>query len=294
MTAKNNLTDGKRQQKKIGMMNTNPDQSSKAERIIIYVICAILLLPADLFATPMRENTGQLPQPCTVAKPQKPRKTPPPSKSDTTVYLDAELLVKTPSDSIAAASIKQEASDTILTVVTDPNSPYGLDGKIPFNPSPTRALWLSALFPGIGQIYNRRYWKLPIIIGGFMGLGYATSWNNGQFKDYTQAYRDLLDSDPNTKSYMNFFPPTTNESDLDPKWLENTLKSRKDYYRRNRDLCIICIAALYLLCMLDAYVDASLAHFDISDNLALDMSPTILISPTNNKITWGLNWALRF
>lgn len=274
---------------------TNPKRSSKAERIVIYALCAILLIPADLFATPMRDNAGQMPAPHAATPPQKPRKTPPPTKADTTVYLDAELLIKAPADTIAPPVAKQqEANDTILTVVTDPNSPYGLDGKIPFNPSPTRALWLSALLPGVGQIYNRRYWKLPIIIGGFMGLGYATSWNNGQYKDYTQAYRDLLDNDPATKSYMNFFPPTTNESDLDSQWLERTIKSRKDYYRRNRDLCIICIAALYLLCMLDAYVDASLAHFDISDNVALDMSPTILLSPTNNKMTWGLNWALRF
>ena len=86
---------------------------------------------------------------------------------------------------------------------------YTEDGKIPFNPSPARAVWLSALCPGLGQIYNRRYWKLPIVIGGFMGLAYATSWNNGQYKDYMQGYSDLLDNDPSTCSYMDFCPPTT-------------------------------------------------------------------------------------
>ena len=100
------------------------------------------------------------------------------------------------------------------TEVTAEDYHYGLDGKIPFNPSPTRAVWLSALCPGLGQIYNRRYWKLPIVIGGFMGLGYATAWNSNQYQDYMQAYRDLLDNDPGTNSYMDFFPPTTDESTL--------------------------------------------------------------------------------
>lgn len=64
-----------------------------------------------------------------------------------------------------------------------------------FNPDPTRAVWMSALFPGLGQLYNRRYWKLPIVIGAYMGLGYATSWNNSMLTDYTRAYRDIMDND---------------------------------------------------------------------------------------------------
>lgn len=112
-------------------------------------------------------------------------------------------------------SVRSEVPDSALVEVTAAGySPeYGL--KRPFNPDPTRAVWMSALLPGLGQIYNRRYWKLPIIVGGFMGLGYATAWNNTQLSDYTRAYRDLMDNDPSTNSYMNFFPPTTSESDLD-------------------------------------------------------------------------------
>lgn len=179
-------------------------------------------------------------------------------------------------------------------VVTADSLPYGFDGKRIFNPDPTRAVWLSALFPGLGQVYNRSYWKLPIIVAGFMGLGYGTSWNNSQYQDYTQAYRDLLDSDPSTKSYMNFFPPTTTEESLDKSWLTATMKSRKDYYRRNRDLCIICIVGVYLLCMLDAYVDASLSHFDISPNLSMDVAPAIMVNPGARRPDLGLNWAFTF
>ena len=128
-----------------------------------------------------------------------------------------------------------------------------------------------------------------------MGLGYATTWNNNQYTDYKHAYRDLLDSDPNTKSYMDFFPPTTDESSLDTSWLERTFKSRKDYYRRNRDLCIICLVLLYGLCMLDAYVDASLTHFDVSPKLSMDVAPTLLPQHNfNNRPALGLNWALTF
>lgn len=152
---------------------------------------------------------------------------------------------------------------------------------VEFNPDPNRAVWMSALFPGLGQVYNRRYWKIPIVIGAYMGLGYATSWNNGMLSDYTRAYRDLMDNDPNTNSYMNFFPPTTQESDIDKTWLTNVMQSRKNFYRRNRDLCIIAMVGVYLVAMVDAYVDASLSHFDITPDLSLDMSP-ILIKDTRD------------
>lgn len=163
-----------------------------------------------------------------------------------------------------------------------------------FNPDPTRAVWLSALFPGLGQIYNRRYWKLPIVVGAYMALGYGTQWNNTMLGDYTRAYNDLMDSDPNTKSYMDFFPSSIKESDLDRQWLERTFKARKDYARRNRDLCIISMVGVYLIAMVDAYVDASLAHFDISPDLSLEWSPAIIPDTRSRIPGLGLQWALTF
>ena len=257
----------------------------RSERGLLVALCLLIALPWSLFFTPRVEaRRPELPRPMRLPQMQKPGQRPDTIPSDSTVMVDAELLVKAEGDSIPP------------TVVQADDYPYGLDGKIPFNPSPTRAIWLSALFPGLGQIYNRRYWKLPIIIGGFMGLGYATNWNNNQYQDYMQGYRDLLDSDPNTKSYMNFFPPTISEGDLDQEWLKNIFKQRKDYYRRNRDLCIISIVAVYLLCIVDAYIDASMAHFDISPNLSMDVAPAMMVSPspTGRKAALGLNWALTF
>ena len=245
-----------------------------SESAIIVTFCLLLIFPYG-YLTPRAAAQPPMPDG---------REPIAPLAQDSTVYLDAELEVRA-----------KEVSDSIPpTEVTADDYPYGLDGKKPFNPSPSRAVWMSALFPGLGQIYNRRYWKLPIVVGGFMGLGYATNWNNNQYQDYIQGYRDLLDSDPSTKSYMNFFPPTVKEEDLDKEWLTRTFKSRKDYFRRNRDLCIICLVALYLVCMVDAYIDASMAHFDISPNLSLDWSPTLIVEPMTRKPSIGLNWAFNF
>lgn len=162
-----------------------------------------------------------------------------------------------------------------------------------FSPDPIRAVWMSALFPGLGQAYNRRYWKLPLVVAGFMGLAYGTQWNNTMLTDYTRAYSDIMDNDPSTKSYMDFFPSTVKEENLDKSWLTNVLKSRKDFYRRNRDLCIISMVGLYLVAMVDAYVDASLAHFDISPDLSMDVAPAF-IPDKRHRPGVGLQWAFRF
>lgn len=216
--------------------------------------------------------------------------------ADKSVYLDTELLVKVPGEEarpgeLAADSIAP-AADEPLNVVTSKD--YELTQKREFNPDPIRAVWMSALFPGLGQIYNRRYWKLPIIVAGYMGLAYGTSWNARMYQDYQLAYADIMDDDPDTKSYLDFFPPTVDESSLDKNWLSQTLKSRKDYYRRNRDLCIIACVGVYLLCMLDAYVDASLSHFDISEDISMDVAPAVIINPGYRRPTLGLNWAFTF
>lgn len=202
--------------------------------------------------------------------------------------------ISTAGDTLTVLPLDTIAVAGALPQVLRNDSIAAAERKYIFNPDPTRAVWLSALFPGLGQLYNRRYWKLPIVVGAFMGLGYATSWNNGMLRDYTRAYTDLMDNDPSTRSYMDFFPPTTREEDLNKTWLTNVMKSRKDYYRRNRDLCIIAMVGVYLVAMVDAYVDASLAHFDISPNLTMDMGPAIIPESRDRLPGVGLQWALNF
>ncbi len=185
-----------------------------------------------------------------------------------------------------------------MTAVRDSLAKHGFDEDIElqrsFNPDPMRAVWLSALCPGLGQIYNRRFWKLPLVVAGYLGLAYGTSWNNMMLTDYTKAYADLLDSDPSTNSYMDFFPPTVSEESLNKQWLTNIMKSRKNFYRRNRDLCIIGMIGVYFLAMIDAYVDASLSHFDISPDLSMDISPTFIPDCRSMRPGIGLAWAFTF
>lgn len=249
------------------------------ERMLLLTFCLLMLFPFGYFTPAARAvnlATSQLPADSV--------------ENSGTVYLDGMVAIPVKEDSMS------EPVDTIPpTEVRADDYAYDENGKIPFNPSPTRAVWLSVLCPGLGQIYNRRYWKLPIVIGGVMGLGYATNWNNNQYQDYQQGYRDLMDNDPDTKSYMDFFAPTVKEENLDRSWLERVFKSRKDQARRNRDLCIIGLVALYALCILDAYVDASLTHFSVSPDLSIDWSPTLMAEPgRSRKPAIGLNWALNF
>jgi hypothetical protein len=194
---------------------------------------------------------------------------------------------------IGTDTIVLNDSTALLTGTIEAPTPR-VDQAVKFNPDPMRAMWLSALCPGLGQIYNRRYWKLPIVIGAFVGLSYGTSWNNRMLNDYSKAYRDITDNDPNTRSYMDFYPPTVQESSLDKNWLTSTLKNRKDYYRRYRDICIISIAAVYVLNVIDAYVDASMMHFDVSPDLSMRWGPTVIDSQTTRLPSIGLGCSIDF
>ncbi len=144
-----------------------------------------------------------------------------------------------------------------------------------FIPDPKRAMWLAMVIPGGGQIYNRKYWKLPLIYGGFIGCVYAMTWNNTMYRDYSQAYIDIMDNDENTKSYENFLPPTYDvNANMDR--LKDLFKRRKNYYRRYRDLSMFCMIGVYALSILDAYIDAEMSSFDISDDLTLKVKPAIM------------------
>lgn len=261
----------------------------KSTKGIVCVILLTLAFPFNVFSgnkrLPVRRPNPQVQQTDTNPFPQDNIFTP-----VTQEKIDS-IFDKTVSDTLAIAVpiAAKQFSDSIPEFSDD------LEERIiDFNPDPTRAVWLSALFPGLGQIYNRRYWKLPIIVGGYLGLGYATSWNNRMLDDYTRAYRDIMDTDPSTKSYMDFFPNTIKEDDIDKTWLTNTLKSRKNFYRRNRDLCIICMVGVYLLAMVDAYVDASLSHFDITPDLSMQVAPALIPDSRDKLPSVGLQWAFNF
>ncbi len=145
-------------------------------------------------------------------------------------------------------------------------------------PNPKRAMWLAMVLPGAGQIYNRKYWKLPIVYGGFLGCIYAWRWNNQMYSDYSQAYMDIMDDDPNTQSYSQFLHLGVQITEENKEQYQNLFKRRKDYYRRYRDLSIFCLIGVYALSVIDAYVDASLSQFDISKDLSLRIEPSVINS----------------
>ena len=144
-----------------------------------------------------------------------------------------------------------------------------------FKPDPIRATWLALVLPGAGQFYNRKYWKLPIVYGGFLGCVYALSWNTQMFSDYSQAYLDIMDTDPNTKSYEKMLPPNYSIEGKEERF-KGIFKSKKDTFRRFRDLSIFAFGGVYLLSVIDAYVDAELSTFDISRDLSLQLQPVML------------------
>lgn len=154
-----------------------------------------------------------------------------------------------------------------------------------WHPNPKKALWLAIALPGAGQIYNRKYWKLPIFYGGLTGCIYAMTWNNQMYRDYQRAYKDIMDDDPNTQSYNNFLHLGTKITDANKSYYQSLFKKRKDRFRRWRDLSIFATVAVYALSVIDAYVDASLSNFNISDDLSLHISPVVLNSNSSANIT---------
>lgn len=158
-------------------------------------------------------------------------------------------------------------------------------------PNAGKATWYALVIPGGGQIYNRKYWKLPIIYGGFAGCAYALSWNNKMYKDYSQAYMDIMDSDPSTDSYLDLLPPNSSYTESQ---LQTVLKKRKDTYRRYRDLSIFAFIGVYLISVIDAYVDAELSNFDITPDLSMRVEPTIINDRYKSGNSVGVQCSLRF
>lgn len=188
-----------------------------------------------------------------------------------------------------SAWVSQQADSALVTLRQDSAIVQGMllqdtismgkrDWK-KWRPNPKRAMWLGIVIPGGGQIYNRKYWKLPIIYGGFIGCFYAIRWNNMMYKDYSQAYMDIMDDNDETQSYNQFLHLGKQIDDSNKETYQNMFKRRKDYYRRYRDLSAFIMIGVYALSIIDAYVDASLSEFDISDDLSMRVAPTVVADP---------------
>lgn len=132
-----------------------------------------------------------------------------------------------------------------------------------------KATTLSLICPGAGQIYNKSYWRAPIVVGGLASMIYVIDWNNRGFQRFKKAYSLRADYEQNPDKY-----PNGSADEFDGRYSTTFLKNLRDSNRRNRDLSILLTAGIYIFQAIDAHVDAHLKDFDVSDNLTVDLKPT--------------------
>ena len=168
-------------------------------------------------------------------------------------------------------------------------------------PDAIKAVWLGVICPGAGQIYNKSYWKLPIVYGAFMGCGYAISWTQNRYTNYKTAYLDLYNdyqagtvSEDPSKTYIAVIPDGYDLQRVGgaSRWMQ-TLNNQQQIFRRYRDYSILAIVVVYALSLIDAYVDAQLFDFDISPDLSLNVEPQIYYD-YQYKQTAELKLAIQF
>ena len=156
-----------------------------------------------------------------------------------------------------------------------------------------KATTLACICPGAGQIYNKSYWKVPFVVGGFASLIYCIDWNNRGFQRFKKAYNLRAAYDENPEAY-----PNGSTDEFGGRYSATYLKNLKDSYRRNRDLCIIITAGLYVLQIIDAHVDAHLKDYDISDDLSMNLEPmvdyTYVPTASGHRPVFGFNLSLNF
>lgn len=191
-------------------------------------------------------------------------------------------------------------NDTLLTVEQMLEKPH----------SPHKATIMAMILPGSGQIYNKQWWKVPILYGGIAADIYGIVWNGKRFKEYRDAfvewvaYLDQKAKNPDTPYPSN--PawdkiPKGFDVETDPylqtqsgqEWFKTTLNNRKTSFKRNRDLCYIVMAAIYAINIIDATVYAHFYDFSIDDDLSFNIRPTTSYSPMGGG-SIGLTLTLNF
>ena len=174
-----------------------------------------------------------------------------------------------------SATIKKEAIviDSIKSTVTI---------KKGVKHSPRKAALLSTILPGAGQVYNKKYWKVPVIYAGAAGLAYSFQFNQSRYVKYRDAYKFRIDGD------------ATTTDDYIGLYSDDNLNTLQKYYHRYRDLTVIGFVALYALNIIDASVDAHLFTFDVSDNLSMKIEPTLINTVGMNNYTGGINFCMSF
>mgnify|MGYP005840927693 CR=1 FL=1 len=149
--------------------------------------------------------------------------------------------------------------------------------------SPKKATYLSLALPGLGQAYNKKYWKIPLVyalIGVPLVIGID---QQSKFNDFKDALGKRLDDDPNTI-----------DDQYDGRFTDQNLRSLIDFHRRNRDIFFILTAVAYALNVVDAAVDAHFYDFNVSDDLSINFKPTIQFQPFERRLAPALSLSLKF
>ena len=148
--------------------------------------------------------------------------------------------------------------------------------------SPKKAALFSTVLPGLGQAYNKKYWKIPVIYAGFASLGYFIVSNQTKYVQYRDAYKFRIDKDPLTVD------------DYEGKYTEENLNTLQRYYHRYRDLSVIGAGLLYIINIVDASVDAHLFTFNVDDDLSFIIRPTWINTASVNHYTSGVSLSIKF
>jgi len=173
--------------------------------------------------------------------------------------------------------------------------------------SPHKATIYSALLPGLGQIYNKKYWKLPILYAGIGVTLYAIGWNTDQYNLYKDAYVDFVNfqefkyqseggtiPEPTSKRYEELLSTDFSSTDASyDDWFKTKLQNGKDSYKHDRDLSYIILFGVYVLNIIDATVDAHFTNFNINDDLSMSVQPKMNYSPVSGS-TLGLSCRINF
>ena len=215
------------------------------------------------------------------------------SLPDTLGTKEPSELVTTPPTSAPDLADKGKAESKALQSTTAMKGDKR-PGEVPFIKKMTRwftrypnssVALICSIVPGGGQLYNQRYWKIPIVLSAMTAGLYAVTWNQRLYNEYHTAYADLLSENPlDHTSWQAFIPsgadPTKYVSDGN---LRSRLERGSKQYKESRDLSIVITVALYLLSALDAYVDAELYYFNVSPQLTIDMGEGLRDKPSGPR-----------
>ena len=161
--------------------------------------------------------------------------------------------------------------------------------KVNTNPlAPAKAAFYSAVFPGLGQIYNKRYWKAPIVWGAIGGAVGFYLYNDNLYKIFRTAFRRRLAGFTDDE----LFDP--NNTGNGPLFDLGVLQSQQERFQRDRDLWLVVAIALYALNIVDANVDAHLKQFNVDEDLSFDVQPVLDLDPITNQPNYGMAVVVKF